>query len=576
MIRSGVLVVLAEATSAGLLEATEMRARRLDPLLRPFIRRRARRAVDAARARTTVETPEHILKLAFLSVHPRAPATPLDPDDVAQVAAAYAPLAASLLENRINLWPLSLAILAAVLGGVSFMLLRFLAPTGEERFRKTTFGRALQAPLTEWVVAMGGDEHEKATLLRWQLVSPLVRAEVGVRSQAALGAVLDAAESAHVSPDPSTEAAFAPLMSALNELNASLASTGVPGYLTAYGRGEPGRRIVWLASYYARQRDDLATGGVHARATWGVRLDNLNLADSVAFKLDAEDATLLSLDRLEEELLRDWIRPMGRGEALGEAARLSRDRPAGLAFARSVGPLVGKEIAQASHLAEEDAKTIASLLENRSAAAGELNGKGYRIPVKDRLALDRGTVTALERLREQEPQIEEILKQDALLASYVKALSPAVDLLAVLVEEEFVAHLAETKRLTDTAVPALAERRVDAPSLRARASSELAKLARAQACPRLALWRTARLAVSDEFSAAVHVVGEVVLDALFKELGLPGIAEWEGEGLEGPHLPKALETALEKPPGEVRAAAGRAYEDVFHAPPPDYVRRDVR
>jgi hypothetical protein len=575
LIRSSVLAVLAEATEAGLLEAVEMRASRLDPLLRPWIRGRVRRAVAAARTRTIVETPEHVLKLAFLSVDPRAPQN-LDPNDVAQVAAAYAPLATSLMKNRINVWPLSLAVLAVFLGVASFTIIRFFLPTGEERFRGTALGQALQAPLGEWVVAMNAREYEQAALFRRQVVSPLVLAQVGQKPHIALGSVLDAAEAVHASTEPSTELAFAPLMNVLNVLNSSLASSHVPAHLSAYGRGEPGRRVVWLASYYARKRDDIAMEGAHALATWGVRLDYLNLADSVAFKLDAEDATLLSLDRLEEELIRNWIRPIGRGEAMAEAATLSRDQPAGLDFARSAGPLIGNELAEAAHLPKDEAKTIASLLENRSAAAAELRAKGFKVVVKDRLALDRGTVAGLEHLRGQEPQIDEILKQDALLASYVKSLSPAVDLLAMLVEEEFVAQLAETARLRDATTPALAERRVDVPSLRGRASAELAKLARAQACPKLALWRTARLAFADEFSPAVHAVGTVVLDALFRQLGLPGVSEWEGEGLAGRHFPKALGAALEKPAAEVRAAAARAYGDVFHAPLPSFRREELR
>jgi hypothetical protein len=574
MMRGSVLVVLAEAVSAGLLEAVEIRTRSVEPFIRPWVRRRVRRAVVAASARTTVEAPEHILKLAFLSIDPRAPKN-IDPDDVAQVAAAYAPLAAALMKNRVNVWPLSLAIGAAILGCAAFMTIRFFLPTGEQRFRGTSLGRALQDPLTEWVVAMNAGEGDKTAVARFQIVSPLVLAQIGVKPHAALGAVLDAAEAAHVSPESSTEDAFAPLMGALNVLNSSLSSSRVPAYLTAYARGEPGKRVIWLASYYARRRDDLAMEGVHARATWGVRLDSLNLADSVAFKLDAEDATLLSLDRLEEELLRDWIRPMGRGEPMAEAATHSRDQPAGLALARSIGPLIGDEIAKAGHLDKEDAKTIAALIEIRNAAASGLNAQGYRIAIRERLALDRTTELALERQRDRDPLIDEVLRQDALLASYVKALSPAVDVLAMLMEEEFVAHLSETHRLRDKPVPALAQWKVDFPAFRGRASAELAKLARLQACPKLALWRTARLAFGDEFSYQVHAVGLVVLDALFKQLGLPGSSEWEGEGLEGRNFPRALDAALEKPSADVQAAAARAYADLFSAPPPRFVREEL-
>jgi hypothetical protein len=574
LIRDGVLVALAQATDSGLLEAAELQTRGLDPFLRPWIKRGVRRAIEAARARTTLESPEHILKLAFLSV--AGSPLPSDLDDEASVSAAYAPVAAARLKNRISVWPVSLALLVVVLGSISFTLIRFFMPTAEQRFRGTALGEGLSDPLTQWVVALNADQPEQTGIVRWQIASPLVLAQIGAKPHAALGAVLDAAEATHTSPEPTTEAAFGPLLGALNGFNASLAAIHVPAYMSAYGRGTPGHRVVWLASYYARQRDDIAMADVHAPAIWGVRLDSLNLADSVAFKLDGEEATLLSLDRLEEELIKNWLRPAGRGEAMAEAATLSRDGPSGLALARSAGPVIGKELADAAHLPLDEAKTIAGVLENRNAAAAELRAKGYRVASRDnRLSLDRTTVTGLERLRGQEPQIDEMLKQDTLLASYVKMLAPAVDLLATLVEEEFVASLAEVRRLREVAVPVLAEHGIDRPAYRARASAELAKLARPQACPKLALWRTARLVVSEDFSREEQEVGIIVLDAVFTELGLPGRSVWGGQGLEGGDMPKALQAALEKPASDVRNAATRGYDAVFHAPPPKFARKSL-
>jgi hypothetical protein len=86
---------------------------------------------------------------------------------------------------------------------------------------------------------------------------------------------------------------------------------------------------------------------------------------------------------------------------------------------------------------------------------------------------------------------------------------------------------------------------------------------------------TARLAFTRDFSPAEQEMGAIVLDALFKELGLPGVSAWGGTGLEHDELPQALEAALEKPDADVRAAAARAYEAMFHAPAPRFARKTL-
>src|SRR4051794_6157971 len=73
MIQRPTLQVLAEAAEIGLPEAATAPARKFDPLLRPFIRKRVLRAVSAAGKHTTSTKGDHILRLAFLACHESGP-----------------------------------------------------------------------------------------------------------------------------------------------------------------------------------------------------------------------------------------------------------------------------------------------------------------------------------------------------------------------------------------------------------------------------------------------------------------------------------------------------------------------
>src|SRR5262249_20373178 len=96
MLERATLDVLANAAEIGLPDAVDAPAVAYDPSLRPFLRRRVRRAVTGASARTTMTAGDHVLRLAFIGAHPSAPAT-LDPNDARAVGQTFDELASPYL-----------------------------------------------------------------------------------------------------------------------------------------------------------------------------------------------------------------------------------------------------------------------------------------------------------------------------------------------------------------------------------------------------------------------------------------------------------------------------------------------
>jgi hypothetical protein len=171
-----------------------------------------------------------------------------------------------------------------------------------------------------------------------------------------------------------------------------------------------------------------------------------------------------------------------------------------------------------------------------------------------------------------DPMLEQVLKLDEQLQGYKRGFVTALDLLADLEEAEFVVSLLERERLKDTSLEVFKKDEIDTPEFRSIASAELAKLAHPQACPRLALWRTAEHAYSRSYSGWGHRVGRLVLVALFKELGVTAPSDLTRKDLDDEDFAAALLAALEKPPAELALAAGRAYQAVFGQAAPAFER----
>jgi hypothetical protein len=443
---------------------------------------------------------------------------------------------------------------AAIAAAVALVIA--LRPTPEQKFRRSALGVALSSRLTDYIVYSGRSQ-QRAEEAKKELLSPGVERALGAAGFGALSSALDAAARAGRSHED-TDAAMAPIFRELDAVDRHLSEQHQPAFVTAYAYGKPGERSVWITSYYVRVRAETVLDGARARVVWGERLDSLNLTDLVAWKADASEWALLSVDLIEE----DFVRTLLKALAVNEALR-------GLPEATTA---VAGEIFASSKLTPKDAAAIYDWLGRRNLAALELKAAGYTIDTTDRLQLPNWAVRSLEEASGSAVQVTTMLRMNEALGAYREAFSSAVDLLASLHEQEFLVRLLEMPRQKDTPVQALAARGVDYPDLRAAASSVLSILARPQSCPRLALWRVAAWAYDDTYNAATHRVGAVVLGAVMRELGLPDDSQWAGQTPADDKLGGALRAAIARPPGDVQAAAGRAYAALFGHAPPAYSR----
>jgi hypothetical protein len=431
-----------------------------------------------------------------------------------------------------------------------------LRRTPEQRFRRSTLGVALSSYLTDYQVYRTRSR-PRADEARKDLLSSGVERALGSEAFGAFSSALAAIGAAQHSTE-STDTALASIVRALDVVDTRLGEQHQPAFVSGYGVGSPGERTVWITSYYVRQRSETRGESSRMRAVWGVRLDSLNLADLVVWKADASEWVLLSFDLVEEDFVRTLLKPVA-----------GHERMPGLAEAADA---ITGEILASSKLTQKDAAAIDDWLSRRNLSALQLKANGYLIDTTDRLQLPNWAVRALEETHGGGPDIDTMLRMNDALGAYRDAFSSAIDLLASLQEEEFVVRLLEEPRLRETPVPALAARNVDAPELRAFASSLLALLAHPQPCPRLALWRVARWAYDDAFGAPFRRLGTTVLGAVLRELGLPDEKTWGGATPADDVFAAPLRAALARPPADVQAAAARAYQAMFAPAAPVYAR----
>ncbi len=704
MLERATLDVLARAAEIGLPEAATVPAAAYDPFFRPVIKKRVRRAVAAAAARTRKNAGDHVLRVAFLSIHPDAPAR-LDVDDERAVIAAFDALAASYLPPRPapapergggayravaadrgapedyvapprpkrKLWPVTTALVAttlvAALGIGGAVVAPSFIPTPYERFTRTPLGSALGEPLTDFV-ANGGQKGNAKTRVaaREKLTTKKVEKQIGKEGAASLALVLDAVPAASSSRAESTDEAIGPLVVALNDLDRRLADAHVPALLHAYANGSRGHRSVWVTSYWVEQRADLTIDDQPFRVAWGRRIDDLNLADRALSKGEQEDWTIVSLAHMEEEFVEELLAPLAHQKPMAPEEYTAADQGARVDLARRATAVVTTELATTTRVTAADAQQLQSAIASRNDALAGLARSGYAISATSRIWLSLATVRGLTRAQAQggyEAKLaREALQMNDRMKLYAKPVLPAIAELTKIEEEQFLGRLAEEKRLreerraADEAYRAAedarraaaaarhrialaaaveagglatddeaegdgalveegavvvtddgdsaevadvggvggsgvaaggAERDPDpvdpapgAPKLlyfaesirdRAIAAGELATLARDRSSPRLALWLLVRRATAmsarsrSESGATALVLGE-----LFGQLGL---GSWKKLRVDDAFLVSAA-AALEKPPEEIRAAAARAYRDVFGRPVPVLTRTVLR
>lgn len=226
-----------------------------------------------------------------------------------------------------------------------------LLPSPNARFRKTAFGKALGEPLTDVVVASsrGGDSDARKKLL-----TPDVKKQIGSDACDSLTRVVD--ELPHVRGDgeESIDLALAPLYLEVNELDAKLAKARVPAHLHAYGSMSGGRPVVWLTSYFVENRDELTFEKQPVRFVWARRIDGLNLAENRLYKAHAEDWVIVSMDRVEEELVQTLLAAIAKGAPLAPDDSEGATSPRG-ELSRTASRIVSDELVAVTKVSREDA-----------------------------------------------------------------------------------------------------------------------------------------------------------------------------------------------------------------------------
>lgn len=601
MLENATLDVLARAAEIGLPEAAGVPATAYDPLLRPIIRKNVRRAIAGASAATRSPRGDHVLRLAFLRAHPSAPPG-LDPDDARAVSDAFEALAKPYLPDRrppkearpeggayrvsaedrrepLDLpppakrkpWPLTFSVLgmllvsALVTAGV--VIAPYALPSPLQRFANTPFGRSLGEPLTDAVVA-GGTKGSPArrSQTRAAMLTPDIEKQIGPAAFGDLSSLLDAIPDAVRSSAENTDDAMRPLLGHVNAVNADLAKARVPALLHAYASGFSGKRSVWVTSYFVEDRSEITVDGQSLRIARGRRLDELNLLDSALYKGDFEDWAIVSLDRLDEQLVQVLLTPLAKGAPMGPEEWRDTDKSPQAELARTASNLVTSELVAYAKLDRADAQTLHSAIARRNDAMVSLNKLGIDVEASSRIRLSPSLVRNLGRMNGttfERKLADEVLRIDSRMKVYAKPLAPVLAELARIQEDQFAGRLAAQKTKEVGA-------EVDVSRHDAILASILAVLARPQPCPRLALWLDIRAANDSHLSWEERRAAQMALDALFDALDLApaGPDEYPPDAFA-----RRAKDLLEVPAAKLREAAAKAHAGKLGRPAPELSRK---
>lgn len=595
--------VLAEAAEIGLPETVTVPAAAFDPILRPFIVKRVRRAFEAASARTTSKHADHALRLAFLDCHPGAPRD-LPPNDERAVFEAFRRLSPPYLphadakepeaphggayrqaadrdgkpmvdlpKRKKERWPVTTPAMIALVGGIVATAAMFvvprLIPTPVARFAKTPLGKAVVENLADEITSHSktGDAEARAKLL-----SPEVKKQIGDPAFESLGNALKEIPFARTATALSTDDALAPLFLETNELDARLFAKKVPAYFHVYGTGSSGNRSVWLTAYFVERRDEIVFDDKTLKTVWGRRLDHLNLNDSGIYKANAEDWAVLSIDKLELEFVQTILAPIAKGAPIAPDDT-APEKSARAELSRVAGREIAAEVAKAGKLSTSDAEALHKAIAQRNEIVVSLAKIGYRLSVSSAIELAPATVERMKKSRDHEPKdaalIEDLLRANDRSASYRRDVAGALGVLGRFTELELAGILrddkklpADEKKLGDTA---------RTPRGRLLVSTWLADVANEKDCPKLALWRLAKNIFDPAVGEHDTDASVTALDAMLRALGL----ESRPEAYIDEASYKAFASALEGSPDKIRDAAERAHESLFGSKPPKIVVRTL-
>ncbi len=556
--RETVLYTLAQAALGGEAELATAPASAADPMLRPFVKAQVRSAIRAAREAAKGQGDEHVLKLAFLlKLGPLAPG--LAADDARGVAAAFAAEAKPYEAPRKPSRVLTLLVLAGAVAAIGAVLFFKLRPAADARFVESPLGVALAEPLTELSLA---DETKKKEKARAEVLSDDVKSQLGDETFALLQTAIDAPD-VYLQSKSEYEAASADLAKSVDDLDDALEKAQIPAFLAVEPReGSIGQRRATLHAFVVRERADVSVRGANVKVVWGYRLDNLGSGWFTVMRTPGSSWVRVNLDMVSE-VWSDLLVPV-----------LARDKPSRIGGKSSHEDTRALEKTIRTAM-RDDLRTCVGIDDPtfaRLADAIEQRDSRFEI-LKDKFKFYRGTFSVvltpatrkgIQKIGE-DAMIDQALDWDSRLRTELDALTKAIEPFALVAEERGVyAELTKEKFLAEH--EALAGDGVVA--------GTLAVLSHPRRCYRFDLAHVVLEMLGDFREWRRTHPAVTVLGGLLGELGLGAAADWFPEkGLDEPALMVALDKLMQKPEGDVQAAAKRAYRTYFGADPAAYERK---
>jgi hypothetical protein len=588
MIRDHVLTVLAGALDHPDGSSIEPALRRIDPLLRGVVRRRIALA-QAAAERLAPEGPEpHRDRLAFLLAQAGAPTS--SPDDVAAIEAETRAAREGFRPARTRWW-LTFVVLAAVTAAsLSVIFLR----GRNARFDATSapLGQALAVDVPELLVLLD------RTAVMPQSVAPgavdAVKARAMGRVKKAAGG--DAAEALSRLMDASCALSSAgldatsemknDLFGAVQRLDATLERSAAPYYVDAtfLSASPPPRLQPVVFSFYVEKDRVSQANGTDIRSLHVWRLDRLNFTQSyLGYTRPNAPVALVLLDQIEEELVGYLLPalPEGEGLVLGDENALDDEAPWQTSLYGRAAAVARRELFATTGADRDKVAEIGRLLARRRALVkkwrASVAGLGMRLRIPQRLIPEADYAKELDvRVPRAElyewDELHEKLMQKDLQNAFLRLR----DRYAGSVERHEVQHRIDgTLGLVPVPAPLAKtlgmDNPLDAPegSLAARSREELsaylAQLAEGEGSAALDLVLLSRFLFAPHGAPLAYAYAALLtLTEISRELGIPFDAPITSRGtVVRENAATRLLAVLDRPPSEIRAAAGKTWERLY-------------
>lgn len=586
MIRRLVRYAVARGLAEGEVEASYRALNRADPLLAFAARRRLRRAVVEARRLTSLQRPEHVLRLAALFLHRRVLESSFD--DEGGVLAEYATLPPAVARVRRGPWLIAsaagLLAVSVALGALAFRLSRPFDAGA------TDAGLVLREGVTRFVVAAGyGRDADPAILQRTRELSTgkQAHAAIGADGVGAVAGLLDATVALARTDGREIGAAHDRFRVAISKVNAAFDAAQAPFFLDGDVLESARGVTPLLLSFYVERALEIRAAKKVVRVLELWRLDGLNVKHPyLGYTRPSTPAALVLLDQVETDLIRDVLPALAPDEPMLLAEDPYQvEQPAWMVgLAASAGRAVRRHYAAIRNGGGARFERLGRLLARRRALVkkwqASVRGLGLELRLPERLIPEADYA---EDLRRRVPSAD---------------LTEWKDIHAGLVEEaNYETFVDLRRRYTEgvrrhevqhridfdaglTPVPDLLARRLGvenpldaaATTLSGRARDELsaylAAIAQAPDSPLLEFLLLMRhLFVANAASSPYAYAALGALEGVARELGADTRGTLDGR-LTGPGLARLVSTVLERDAAAIRQAASAAYIEAFRRPLP--------